>query len=279
VNYVAFSPDGQTLATGGQDKKIKIWNLQNGKSIRTLAGHSGGVNCVAFSPDGQTLASGSFDKKIKIWNLENEELLNTLTNSRLDVVYSLAFSPNGSMLVSGDNDKRIKIWSLRSGKVFRNLEGHSGWVSSIAINPDGKTLSSGSADRTVKIWSLSSIPDFGTKPPSVRASMKSVRTQSSTAQSIGNDEFLFEEALKIVDTAWIAKQRTRLKGDQIAVLRAAWYRKNYDEIEHETNYSADYLRRNVSSKFWSLLSAALGEKVNKQTFRSVMKKRLQTTDS
>ena len=105
------------------------------------------------------------------------------------------------------------------------------------------------------------------------------RKSPSTAQGTGNDDLLFEEALKVVDTAWIAKQRTRLKGDQIAVLRAAWYRKNYAEIDHETNYSADYLRRSVSSKFWSLLSAALGEKVNKQTFRSVMKKRLLTPDS
>jgi len=167
VRAVAFSSDGQIFASGSVDKTIKIWNPDTGELLHTYYGHSGGVNCVAFSPGGQTLASGSFDKTIKIWNLESEELLNTLTSSRLDVVHSLAFSPNGSMLVSRDNDKRIKIWSLRSGKVFRNLEGHSGWVSSIAINPDGKTLSSGSADRTVKIWGLSSIPDFGTKPPSV----------------------------------------------------------------------------------------------------------------
>jgi WD40 repeat protein len=281
VTSVAFSPDGQILASSSADKKIKLWNLHNAKLIRTLTGHSSVVNCVAFSPDGQTLATGSFDRTIKIWNLETGEPLYILTSRSLDVVHSLTFSPNGLMLVSGDNDKRIKIWKLGNGKVFRNLEGHSGWVSSVAISPDGQTLASGSADRTIKIWTVSSIPDFGNKPPSLKTQSQPVRIKlespvdsPSSEQEIKDNESQFQEVLKIADTAWCKKYRTRLKGDQIVVLQAAWYRKNYDEIEYETNYSAEYLRRIVSSKFWKLFSEALGEKVSKQTFRSVMSQRL-----
>jgi WD40 repeat protein len=65
----AFNPDGRTFATGNLDATIKIWNVATGQEIRTLKGHSNGVNSVAFSPDGRTLASGSSDATIKIWRL------------------------------------------------------------------------------------------------------------------------------------------------------------------------------------------------------------------
>ena len=69
VSAVAFSPDGKTIATGSDDKTIKMWNLHTGEELDTLKGHSGEVYAVAFSPDGKTLLSASADKTIKIWQL------------------------------------------------------------------------------------------------------------------------------------------------------------------------------------------------------------------
>ncbi|MFM6474261.1 MAG: serine/threonine protein kinase, partial [Dolichospermum sp.] len=66
---VAYSPDGQTLASGSDDKTIKLWNARTGKLLQTFTGHSRSVGSLAYSPDGQTLASGSEDKTIKIWRL------------------------------------------------------------------------------------------------------------------------------------------------------------------------------------------------------------------
>ncbi|AKG22118.1 trypsin-like peptidase domain-containing protein [Calothrix sp. 336/3] len=152
VSSVAFSPDGQTLASGSLDNTIKIWNPKTGKLITTLTGHSNWVSSVAFSPDGQTLASGSGDKTIKIWNPKTGKLITTLTGHS-DSVYSVAFSPDGQTLATGSHDKTIKIWDPRTGELITTLKGgHYGWVSSVAFSPDGQTLASVSEDTNIKIW-------------------------------------------------------------------------------------------------------------------------------
>lgn len=110
VYTVAFSPDGQTLASGGEKQPIKLWSLSNGNVKGILTGHSQSVYTVAFSPDGKTLASGSSDFTIRIWNLLTGEPTFTLGHS--GSVYSLAFSTDGQIIVSGSGDKTIKVWTL-----------------------------------------------------------------------------------------------------------------------------------------------------------------------
>ena len=113
VRSVAFSPDGQLLASGSDDNTIKLWQPGTGNQIRTLTGHSNWVISVAFSPDGQLLASGSWDKTIKLWQPSTGEEICTLTGHS-DSVDSVAFSPDGQLLASDSDDKTIKIWQLSS---------------------------------------------------------------------------------------------------------------------------------------------------------------------
>jgi WD40 repeat protein len=153
VNSAAISPDGQLLASGLSDGKIKLWNPWTSELYRTLKGHVGEVSSVAIDPDGKFLVSGSADKTIKIWHLSTGELQNTLTGHTGGVT-SVAIDPNGHFLVSGSTDKTIKIWHLSTGDLRATLIGHTGGVSSVAIGADGKTLASGSLDKTVKIWQL-----------------------------------------------------------------------------------------------------------------------------
>jgi WD40 repeat protein len=153
VNSVAYSPNGQTLASGSDDKTIKLWNVKTGNLLQTLEGHSDLVRSVAYSPNGQTLASGSRDSTIKLWNVNTGNLLQTL-EGHSDWVRSLAYSPDGQTLASGSYDNTIKLWNVNTGNLLQTFTGHSDLVRSVAYSPDGQTLASGSLDKTIKLWDI-----------------------------------------------------------------------------------------------------------------------------
>jgi len=101
---VAFSPDGQILASGSY-QTIKLWNVASGKALRTLTGHKELIFSVAFSPNGLSLASGSKDQTIKLWNVATGQNLGTLTG-HTKPIWSVAFSPDGQTLASGSWDQQ-----------------------------------------------------------------------------------------------------------------------------------------------------------------------------
>ncbi|KAF5854759.1 hypothetical protein ETB97_011894 [Aspergillus alliaceus] len=151
VQSVAFSPNGQLLASGSGDETIKLWDPMTGDLHHTLECHSGFVHSVAFSPNGQLLASGSNDQTIKLWDPMTGDLRHTL-KGHFHWVWSVAFSPNGQLLASGSSDETIKLWDPMTGNLHHTLEGHSGLDWSVAFSPNGQLLASGSDDQTIKLW-------------------------------------------------------------------------------------------------------------------------------
>ncbi len=150
VNSVAFSPDGNTLASGSGDQTVRLWDMNRGAHKRTLTGHTGWVNSVAFSPDGNTLASGSGDETVRLWKVNTGAHKRTLTG-HTGWVNSVAFSPDGRALASG-SWREIRLWEMNRGAHKRTLTGHTG-VDSVAFSPDGNTLASGSW-REIRLWEM-----------------------------------------------------------------------------------------------------------------------------
>ncbi|MGK7903627.1 MAG: TIR domain-containing protein [Hormoscilla sp.] len=148
-NSVAFSPDGQTIASASYDGSIKLWSKE-GELLKTFEKQEDRLSSIAFSPDGQTIASAGEGKIVKLWNKEGQ-LLYSLEGHE-DAVYSVAFSPDGQTLASASLDKSVKLWNLK-GELLHTLQGHEDGVSNVAFSPDGKTIASASWDRTIKLWS------------------------------------------------------------------------------------------------------------------------------
>ncbi|MCF2151706.1 serine/threonine protein kinase [Desmonostoc muscorum LEGE 12446] len=145
---LAISRDGQTLASGSNDKTIKVWNLNSRKEVRTFTGHATQVNSVAISPDGQTLVSCGYDKKIKIWNVNNgEEISSIIVN--FDVI-SVAISPKQQTFITGSSNGQVALFNLKAGEYIRTLTTHESRVSSLAISSN--YVASGSWDATIKVW-------------------------------------------------------------------------------------------------------------------------------
>ncbi len=147
---VAYSPDGNTLATGSRDAAIRLWDLHPDRwqdrwqyqSPQELKGHSADVRSIAFAPDGWTLATGSFDTTVQLWDLKTGQRL-ALLKGHGDTVNAVAFSPDGRTLASASLDGTVKLWNAYSGEELRTLEDFEDWVLSLAISPDGLTLATG----------------------------------------------------------------------------------------------------------------------------------------
>ena len=136
---LAYSPDGETLASGGRGPDVKLWDVASGSLLASLAGHSAPVASLAFSPDGETLASGALDGTVKLWDVTTGRELAGLAGHRLDV-RGLAFSPDGETLASGALDGTVKLWDVATGRELAGVHGDGRRVHDVAFAPDGKAL-------------------------------------------------------------------------------------------------------------------------------------------
>jgi WD40 repeat protein/tetratricopeptide (TPR) repeat protein len=145
VHAVAFSPDGQTLATGGLEKAITLLDIASGEVVAELKKQAENARAIEFSPDGKLLASTRMDATVHLWNLATQQP-STVLRGHTQPVICLAFAPDGKTLASGGADMTVKLWQIATGQELATLLGHDEYIQSIAFSDDGRTLASGGGD-------------------------------------------------------------------------------------------------------------------------------------
>lgn len=155
VCSVFLSADGRYAISGSDNKSLKLWELANGRCLRTFEGHRDRVFSVCLSPAGHFALSGSNDKTLKQWDVESGRCLRTFEGHKYGVS-SVCLSSGGEYALSGSMDKTIKLWEMESGRCLHTLTGHKDIVRSVCLSADGRYALSGSDDKTLKLWELKS---------------------------------------------------------------------------------------------------------------------------
>jgi WD40 repeat protein len=150
VRRVAFSPDGQILATGGDNSTVALWQASDGSMLRTI--NAGGhMSSLAFSPDGKILAVANISS-VQFWRPSGQKLSLSL-NPPGQRILQVLYSPDGSIIATLSDADWIRLWSAEDGSLLRVLEAPAAGPTDFAFSPDGKSLAA-SFDGGVWLWNI-----------------------------------------------------------------------------------------------------------------------------
>lgn len=201
IRSVCFSPDGQYLATGAEDKVIRVWDIARRQIKHQFQGHEQDIYSLDFARNGRIIASGSGDRSVRLWDLDSNQMLRALNIE--DGVTTVAISPDNRFVAAGSLDKSVRVWDISTGALMVLLEGtdpdvdgeghpvsrgegHTDSVYSVAFAPSGDRLVSGSLDKTIKMWELLTPPRLA---PGSQPSGRCIRTFK------GHKDFVLSVAL------------------------------------------------------------------------------------
>ncbi|MEM9012489.1 MAG: WD40 repeat domain-containing protein [Pseudomonadota bacterium] len=152
AEVVAVSPDGRFAVSGSADRTAILWDLEEGRRIRTVSDHSHTVYGAAFHPDGQRFATTSRDRTARLHTVASDRPLHVLAG-HAGGVEAAAISPDGTLLATVSWDQSIRLWDVGTGAALTTLTGHERPVWAIAFAGNDRIVS-GSWDGTAIVWSL-----------------------------------------------------------------------------------------------------------------------------
>jgi WD40 repeat protein len=284
VQAIAFAPDGQTAASGG-DNRLTLWEVKTGKSLRALPLKEGSLSAVAFSPDGQHLAVTGKDRVVRIWDAATGKQLSASANpseikalafsadgkylayGREDgkiiwvspaggqevrtqavpaKVHTLRFSADGKQLASGGDDSAVHIWDVATGREMFKLQEKLAKVTQIAFSPDGKLLAWGTSDGTIRVMRVRDLAAAGPGPRSEIDHLRKQLAESLNKERLSRDEAEKQRAIA-EERAYTAE--AALKSAQAATdkARAAELeaREQKEQAEANARRTRDFLQQDL----------------------------------
>lgn len=155
VNAVAWAPDGKRIASGSDDKTVKVWDAISGKTFATSEDEdlSGTIDSLAWASDNKRIAFGSGDKMVKVWDSTSRNILATCIG-HTDTVLTVAWSPNNRFVASGSKDTTMRVWNSTSGKQLRIYKTHRDSIYTVTWSPDSNFIASVGADGTIEVLNV-----------------------------------------------------------------------------------------------------------------------------
>ena len=150
INAIDFSPD-DTLIASASNNAVRLWELESGRLVDTLAGHAATVNDVVFNANGDVIVTASADGTAKTWRVDSGQAIDTLPGHTGGVL-SLVFNPDGQQLATTGQDGVARLWNAEPEFDQIILTAHAGPVRRITFSPDGTLAATASGDRTARVW-------------------------------------------------------------------------------------------------------------------------------
>ena len=151
---LAYSQDGNRLASASDDGTAKVWDSATGEELFTFnVWQKEDTGLLALSPDGTRLAVSGNDGNIRVWDIATAELLFSLTG-HADIVSAIAFSSDGDQLATGSVDKTVILWDVRSGERLSILTSLPDSITQLAVSPDGTRLAISGFEGIVRVWDI-----------------------------------------------------------------------------------------------------------------------------
>jgi WD40 repeat protein len=167
VSGIALFPDNQRLLSsagtimkhgswGKSDNSLKVWDIDSGTELLTMAGHDSEIRCIAISPDGEKVVSGSRDNSVRLWDVTSGQEMLRLTN-HTEMINAVIFTPDGKRCISASGDKTLRVWDLSNGEEIYTLfedDWQNGWVNYVGVIPNSrKIISSHNHNHEIlKVW-------------------------------------------------------------------------------------------------------------------------------